>query len=177
MLPGLLDCYIFLSPGMVCSASSQCNGSCSIYLRIYAAITIPATILPIILYGFLYYKARKIKKELVSNAAANARHRKEWKATITFSLLFFALIALVLPNVLISITIAAISPDGIYSPVSYAILVVSSSWILLLTITDPIVIMRDKDVKEVLYKIKNDASCNKRVTETTNVQSSRTTAL
>ena len=177
MLPGLLDCYIFLSPGMVCNASSQCNGSCFIYIRIFAAITIPATILPIILYGFLYYKARKIQKELASNAAANASHRKEWKATITFSLLFFTLIALVLPNVLISITIAAISPDGIYSPVSYATLVVSSSWILILAITDPIVIMRDRDVKEVLSKIKNDASCNKRVTETTNVQSSRTTAL
>ena len=50
----------------------------------------------IILYGFLYHKARKIQKELASNAAANATHRKEWKATITFSLLFLTLIALIL---------------------------------------------------------------------------------
>ena len=170
MLPGLLDCYIFRSTLMVCTTSSQCSYSCFIYLRIYSGIAIPATILPIILYGFLYYKARKIQKKLASNRAANAYYRKEWKATITFSLMFLTVVAVVLPNILTNLIIIAIFPDGDYSPVSYAILVVASSSILLLTITDPIVIMRDRDMKEVLSKIKNAASCKKLVnTETRNV--------
>ena len=182
MLPGLFDCYTFRSTLMVCTTSSQCSYSCFIYIRIYSGITIPATILPIILYGFLYYKARKIQKELASNGAANnANYRKEWKATITFSLLFLTVVAVVLPNILTNLIIIAIFPDGDYSPVSYAILVVASSSILLLTITDPIVIMRDKDMKEVLSKIKNAASCKKLVnTETRNVppqKTSCTTAL
>ena len=182
MLPGLLDCYIFQTTGMVCATSSQCNSSCSIYVRIYSVIAVPATILPITLYGFLYYKARKIQKELASNAAANATHRKEWKATITFSLLFLTLIAVVLPLILINLIIIAIFPDGDYSPVPYTILVGASSLFLLLTITDPIVIMRDKDVKEVLAEIKNACSCKKKFNTavTGNVprhETSRTTAL
>ena len=171
MLPGLLDCYIFRPTVKVCSGSSLCSYSCFIYIRIYTAITIPATILPVILYGFLYYKARKIQKELASNAAAaNANHRKEWKATITYSLLFLTLIAVVLPTIVTSLIIAAIFPDGDRPPWAYTLLVVTSSLILLLTITDPIVIMRDKDVKDVLSKIKNAVSCKKKVnTATRNV--------
>ena len=164
MLPGLLDCYIFRPTAKVCGNSSLCSYSCLIYIRIYSAITIPATILPVILYGCLY----KIQKELASNAAAvNANYRKEWKATITFSLLFVTLIAVVLPTIVTSLIIAAIFPDGDYSPGAYTVLVVAASSILLLTITDPIVIMRDKDVKDVLSKIKNAVSCKKKVNTVT----------
>ena len=65
---------------------------------------------------------------------------------------------MVLPNILTSLIIATILPDGDRPPWAYTLLVVAASSILLLTITDPIVIMRDKDVKEVLFKIKNAVS-------------------
>lgn len=153
MLPGLLDCYIFSVAAKTCLNSSVCGPTCFIYTRSYSVVLVPATILPIVLYGLLYYKARKIQQEL---ATAHANYRKEWKATITYSLLFFTLLVLILPSSAISI-VATVSRSGDFSAASYAIIAINSGILALLVVTDPIVIMRDKDVKEVLYEIKNSA--------------------
>ena len=157
MLPGLLDCYRLSSISRVCFFSSTCSAPCSILVRINSAITVPLTVLPVVLYALLYYKSRRIQKEMASEATGNTlnNYRHEWKATITFSLLFLTLFILVVPIIVINIVIAALFPGRTYPPAAYAIAVVNSALILLLTITDPIVIMRDKDVKEVLSKIKN----------------------
>ena len=161
MLPGLLDCYSFSITAKVCLTSSLCSYSCSIYVRVYSGITIPVTVLPIFLYASLYYKARKIQKEMavmasIAAAAAVKNHRKEWKATITFSLLFISLFVLIVPTTAVAIVIIAISPGGEFSPASYVILVLNSCVVSLLIVTDPIVIMRDGDVKEILKNIKNN---------------------
>lgn len=67
-------------------------------------------------------------------------------------MLFITLFALILPGIVITIIILAISPD--VSPVAYTILVFNTGTIFLLIISDPIVIMRNADMKEVLAKIK-----------------------
>lgn len=157
MLPGLLDCYRFSSTGMVCVVSSRCNNYCSIYARTYSIVILaPATILPVLFYAGLYHKAKKIRIEMTSHTDTTGANkiRNEWKATITFSLLFVTLFVLILPVAVVSIVIIAISSGGELSPVAYTVLVANSGLILLLVITDPIVIMRNPDMKEVLFEIK-----------------------
>ena len=159
MVPGLLDCYWFRTNGKGCAPNAHCNFGCSVYVRAYVSYVIPATILPTILYGLLYCKGRKVQKELASNAAAQDNHRKEWKATITFSLLFFSLFAFNLPSTIIEVTVRAAFSGRMFSAAAYTILTFNSSLFSLLIITDPIVIMRDSDVKEILLGIRNKVFC------------------
>ena len=91
--------------------------------------------------------------------------RNEWKATITFLLCVLTLFALIVPTVGINVILSAFF-RGDNPPAVYTILVASSSLIVLLTITDPIIIMRDKDVKEVLKEIK-DSFCVRAKNNTT----------
>jgi hypothetical protein len=69
---------------------------------------------------------------------------------IPFALLF----VLIVPTTIVSIGVGAIYPDGDYPPAAHALVVVNSFAVSLLVIIDPIVIMRDRDVKEQLLKIK-----------------------
>ena len=177
MMPGILDCYSLRSTGKVCAPSSRCNLNCSVYIRSLATYVVPATIVPIILYGLLYYKGRKIQKELASNAAANANHRREWKATITFSLLFFSLFVLILPNTIIEVVVRTAYAGRMFPAAAHVLLTVNSSVLSLLVITDPIVIMRDKDVKEVLIKLRDFVFCKKFRMPTVKADNQRATAL
>ena len=177
MMPGILDCYSLRSTGKVCAPSSRCNLNCSVFIRSLATYVVPATIVPVILYGLLYYKGRKIQKELASNAAANANHRKEWKATITFSLLFFSLFVLILPNTIIEVVVRTAYAGRMFPAAAHVLLTVNSSVLSLLVITDPIVIMRDKDVKEVLIKLRNFVFCKKFRMPTVKTDNQRSTAL
>ena len=152
MLPGLFDCYTFTSIAKLCVISSSCNLYCSLYVRIYSVMFVPATTLPILLYSILYCKSIKIKRE-VSDLTAHKHYHKEWKATITFSLLFLTLFALILPATVVLAIVIALSSGNEYSPAAYSVLAINSCTLSLLTITDPIVIMRDKNMKEILYNI------------------------
>lgn len=131
---------------------------CSLYVRIYRVIFVPATILPTLLYSILYCKSMKIQKEMALDSAVHRYYHKEWKATITFSLLFVTLFALILPATVILVIVLVLSPGNEYSPVAYTVLVVNLCVFSLVTITDPIVIMRDKNMKEILNKIRNAVS-------------------
>ena len=154
MLPGLLDCYTFSSNEWLCSISSDCNNGCSVYTRGYfIVIVVPATVLPIFLYGRLFYKAKKINKVTpAANAEEGEARKREWKTTITFSLLFISVLVLILPTLTINLILEAVAPD---SPISYVIIAISNSMIFLLVVMDPIVIMRNSDVREIITKIKN----------------------
>ena len=154
MLPGLLDCYTFSSTGLLCSISSQCSQTCSIYIRVYFIVTVPLILVPIFLYGQLYYKGRKIRKESIA-VPAIANQKSELKAMVTFSLLFLTVLVLTLPNYTILSIIAAVFPSGEFSPVAYVVVVVNLSLVSLFTITDPIVIMRNEDVRMILSEIKD----------------------
>ena len=155
LLPGLLDCYSFRQNGWLCSFDAGCNSSCFIVAStLFGIILLPITIFPIFFYARLYCKARQMKKSMATNDWTD---KHEWKATITFFLLFVTVFAMTLPSIAISITIGSIYTHVDPPPAAYALTLLSSGVIYLVIVTDPIVIMRNQDMKEVLSGIKEAA--------------------
>jgi hypothetical protein len=157
MLPGVLDCYRFVDHAKGCLLSSICNQNCSLYVRIYGGLILPITIFPIILYAVLFTKGRKLRREYFAGSTvpeAISARRNDRKALITFALLFVSVCVLIIPTTLLSVSIAA-AFHGDYPAAAYVVQVFNSLTVVLLIVTDPIVIMRDRDVKDVLVKVKN----------------------
>jgi len=156
LVPGLLDCYTFSSVRKLCAISSECNLNCSIYIGIYYIIVIvPATVLPIIMFAMIYCKVRRLKKVLPSTTTKVGHQKQEWNATITlYFLLFVTVLVVVLPNVTIGIVFNTFSE---HSPAVYMTRVVAFCLLSLLVVTDPIVIMQNANVREIMSKIKDDA--------------------
>ena len=155
LFPGILDCYNFQAIVWICSFNSGCNKNCSIFSIIFfTALVIPFTVLPIFLYIKLYWRGRKIRKATVAEVSATDLIQREWKATITFFLLFLSVFLVTVPNITVSVIISRVYPDDEPPPAVYVLSVVSVSVLSLLIITDPIVIMRNKDMREILYEVK-----------------------
>jgi hypothetical protein len=79
------------------------------------------------------------------------RFKQEWKAVVTFFLLFLTVFMIIVPTTLVSIVIHALS----FGAVSHVVVSLNTAVTFLMVVVDPIVIMRNKDVKEVLSSIKN----------------------
>ena len=137
---------------------SLCNQSCLVYARVYIiVIFIPTTILPVVLYTLLYLKVKKIKKAgpatVTSAGGENQPVKRDWKAAITFFLLFLTVFLLTAPpSVLLAILSATLS--NVPAQAGFVILAFVNSVPNFLVVADPIVIMRHSDVKEVLREIK-----------------------
>jgi hypothetical protein len=172
MLPGLLDCYRFTPILKTCGFSSSCSQNCSVYVRAFTVSTIPFMILSVVLYAILYNKTRKIRKADDAAHAAKTYH-KEWKATITFSLLFTTLFAVTVPTMIISSIILALSPSGELSPAAYIIRLICYHVVTLLIAMDPIVIMRHQDVREIISTCFKASQTHERHTIALNEATSR----
>ncbi len=160
MLPGLFDCYAYSPLVDGCNIAISCSRVCSILLIINTAVIIlPSIVISTILYISLFWKAKKIKKSV--NAPANIQARdeqnaakKEWRATtITFSLMFLALYILLFPFffylLVLQIMSAIFDVPRFWSVLSGLLF----NLITFLVVMDPIFIMRNRDVREVLSEI------------------------
>ncbi len=157
-LPGILDCYNFRLSANLCIHSSGCSSACAIATNISIAIIFgPTTIIPIILYSLLYWKAWKvIKANKAMSASANkvGVGKSEWKATVTFFLLFVAVFVFTTPAIVVTIIATSITRNS-PSPVLYVISAITSTMTSLLVIVDPIVMIRNGDVREIMSEIKS----------------------
>ena len=151
-VPAILDCYAFKQNSWLCGFEGGCSISCSIYATVlYGGTHLPVTILPIFFYSILYCKARKIRRNM---AALSGAQKAEWKATITFFLLFLTVFLMTVPSTTISIAISAVYIITHPPPAVYLVQVFAAAVIYLVVLTDPLVIMRNADVRQVLSKIK-----------------------
>ena len=156
LFPGVLDCYMFSPVTWICEVSSKCHKSCSIYLdTFFPVVVFPLTVLPVFFYIKLYYRGRKIRKATVAEGSATDLLQREWKATITFFLLFLSVFLVVLPGISVFFIINRVYDQP--PPAAYVLLVASLYVVSLLVVTDPIVIMRNKDMREILEKVKASA--------------------
>ncbi len=152
LLPKLFDCYTYLPSTYQCTSSSRCSISCSIILNtLNAVVVLPSIIIPTILYGALFWKARNANR----GAAPAANDSSERKATITFFLMFMTLFATIIPHfvwILISVVLRPFN----YLPMSVRTIVGAATANLLpiIVILDPIFIMCNRDVREVISEIK-----------------------
>ena len=150
-IPPWLDCYIFADSTFFCSYSRHCNSNCLVFYFVYLiAIVIPSICVPTVLFISLYVKGRKIRRmESKMLGTANKRISDgEWRALKTFFLLFLAIFLLILPpNFLIYIS------SFLGTIANNIAIKLSSMTITLLVITDPIIILKNADVKEALKKL------------------------
>jgi len=155
-LPGILDCYGYFAPGNICTVLSSCSSQCSVTILVFFTIIFgPSTILPAILYGMLYWKARKIRKSDKELAAASGIGRKnipptEWKTTITFLLFYIAVFSLNTPTIFVGILVGVLVQSGIAPSSSLAVFALFNIPISLLMIIDPIILMRHRDMQDII---------------------------
>ena len=151
----VFDCYAFIPMNWSCGNNEHCNKDCSFSNRITSSIGIPVIFIPVILYAILYIKARKsLSKTTALGGVASSTSHQEWKATFTFFLLFLSVFIVIFPS-LVFFTISNLLYGGSdLPPFMYALNVIASSVISLLVITDPIVIMRNRDIREIFNEIK-----------------------
>ena len=155
----ILDCYRFNEASWVCSISVTCNNACSIFVLVFSlTILVPSTVLPVVLYAALYYKSRKITKSTnvatAGEMALKDLHQRERKATITFFLLFLTVLLVTAPGTIASIIISTAYSDHTPPPGVYIVILVSAQCILLLLVSDPIILMRNADMREVIAKVR-----------------------
>ena len=153
IIPYMLDCYTFRGNAWSCRSASFCHETCTYFFAfaVFAGF-FPAWITPVILYAVLFIKAQKAKK---TSEEMTQVYKKNWKGTITFFLLFISVFAVTLPNITIIFILDSFYDENTLSPAAYALSVVTESFVFLLLVTDPIVIMRNEDVREILTEIKH----------------------
>ncbi len=113
-------------------------------------------ILPSIIasYCCLFWKAKKIaKKDVVSAFGDENSFKKEWRTTITFCLMFVVLFILIAPF-FIWLLVFRIIAVNIETPEWLSVFDgVIFNFVTLLVVMDPIFLMRNRDVRDVLSGI------------------------
>ena len=145
-VPHILDCYLFSDPVLSCVFSPRCGPNCSILFNVWlAAVIIPSIIAPVGIFLALYIKGRLMRRNNskmlgVSTKTFSASERRSLN---TFFLLFLAVfVVTVLPILLLNISRSI-------GEVERILLVQLGNYVVtLLVITDPVVIMRNTDVRE-----------------------------
>ena len=163
----LLDCYGFQQYTWTCTMSAGCTHkrACTFY-NTFTIIFMQATnLVALTLYFMMYCKARKLRNRIEdisqvqqqSLEARSERQRQERRANMTFFLLFLALIGVSLPDSIfnqasnlhhISATMRNVSLNFVIQFLT----VLAQTLHCVLVIIDPVVILRDKDAKEVMLK-------------------------
>jgi hypothetical protein len=160
-LPGLGDCYSFSLIVLTCIRTSNCSIKCSLASGIHVGVLLAfSTIVPFIMYAQLFHKGRKIQREekrhVSETAAATNLQRRMRRSTLTFFILFIAVIAFVLPNSLLTVIIGVVTRllgDELH-PVLYVLTVCNFAVMSIAFIVDPIIIMRNPDMRETLTSLK-----------------------
>ena len=112
-LPGILDCLSFIPQRYFCAPNLSCSEACIKYGSfITYGILAPACIVPLLLYAALLRKAKKLKDS--TPVPEDSTPKKEWRATITYLLLFVALFAVTLPFLIFSHAGATVNKSNHY---------------------------------------------------------------
>ena len=149
-IPQILDCFTFTKPLVFCHRSIECSSACKIFVLIYSMVfLVPALTSSLVFIIALYVKGKMIRKNESAMMGIPKSHMSDsdWKALKTFLLLTIT-IAVAQIGITVTTTMVAIG-----APVE--LMVISSDVFLLYLITDPLVIMRNKDARQAwkqLYK-------------------------
>ena len=151
-LPGILDCYGFTAYINACGSLIMCNRKCSIYGVLIMLVGLMRTVVPTVLYTALYCKAKYLQRETatVAGGADKEQRDREHQATITFFLLFIILFAIAAPTIGVQIVLAQFYPNDQPRPGIYIVQVVIGGITSISFVTDPIVILRDRDMRATL---------------------------
>ena len=165
---GILDCYSFQRNTWACVPTNGCRNrnACSTYNSTSIALSNLCNLIGLVLYSMLFCKARVLQKKVAVTYQPNASSKEERetaadrlkrnrRANITFLLLFLALVGVGIPPFTFFvvgrpvITALDVVPHPAYTVAG----VIGRAFYPLLTIVDPIVIMRNADFREAMSKV------------------------
>lgn len=165
---GLLDCYSFQRHTWACVPSTGCSNknACSVYNSTSIALSNGCNVISLLLYFIMFCKARQLRNKIrtlqksSANCEAGMRDavteslRRDRRANMTFFLLFLSLTGVSIPPFLFFVVgNPIITALNVVPPPAYIIVgIIGRATYPLLTIVDPIVIMRNQDFKEVMGK-------------------------
>ena len=162
---GALNCYAYLPTFKMCTAVT-CSSACQIYtLTAIAVLFAVGALAPFLLYILLYCKAKKLKRRLSlapvptsgpGEARTQSDHftsRQNRRILVTFLILSVALIGSVLPPFVLYLVQFAF-PGKPPSVLLVLQILLGRTFFYALSLADPIVILRNSDVKAVIIKLK-----------------------
>lgn len=161
-MKGGLDCYSYFPSFKTCTAVA-CSESCRIHILTFSTfLFVSSVVLPCALYCILFRKAKKLNNQtrpvLEVCARTNrplrslAQRKRERRALFTFFLLLLVVIGTTTPAYILYATHMALG-----KPSTLLILLqilVGRTCIYFLAVGDPIVILWNRDVVEVIHALK-----------------------
>jgi hypothetical protein len=171
-ISGLLDCYTYSPYTWACHLGEGClyKVTCTIYRSLVTITVALGLALVLLLYVALLIKAKKIRNKIsaeaaMANESQEAREESkriqllERRANTTFFILVLALVgSLFTPVIFVvfgNVALSVLNLSGSPPPSAYTILaILARAPYVSLIILDPIVIMRNPEVREVIIKVK-----------------------
>ena len=162
-LRGVMNCYAYLPAFKICTAVS-CSSTCQIYtLSMLGVLGALGCLVPFLLYILLFCKAKKLKRQLRLTPVTTPggiraptdvfRSQQNRRTLVTFLILSIALVGSVLPPfILYAIQFAF--PGKPPSVLLVLQILLGRTFFYALSVADPIVILRNSDVKEVTARLK-----------------------
>ena len=167
-VPGLLDCYGFQRFTWTCAIVDGCKNprGCNSYRTFVVAFLNIGTFIGFLLYLALLYKAKKLRNrvEITTSSEESAevkeimkrQRQSERRANTTFLIMFAQLVSVSFLGFLVSnLGNAILQALNVQTPPPFfgAVSVVTRNLLPLTVILDPIAIMRNQDIKEVMRGI------------------------
>ena len=145
-----LDCYEYLPSFKMCTALSSCSRACYVFTLTAVGVTAvtggPACF---VLYVSLFCKSLHLRRTTQSTLPSQSQSQR---ATRTMLLLFIALVCCTLPPTVLYMVQFAL---GGFHPTLIAIqILVGRTCFNGLSVVDPIIIMRNRDIREVLKDVR-----------------------
>ena len=157
VLIGVFDCYSFSFTSWICLTAPSCGSTCNtIRLLIGFGIRFPCSLVPVVMYIVLFYKGWKARKNMPVAASdltgEQKKIKREWRATITFFLMFLSLFLFNIPPGVVTAIASTVSISS--NPEWFYIVdTLTLNIFFLIHIADPIFILRNRDVSEVVMEI------------------------
>ena len=156
---GVLDCYAFSTASWNCQWTDSCSHECAMTRQIYGlALLVPMNIIPVLLYAALHCKARRTRGHTQTTqdiAVDNQEVKREWRATITSLLFLDTVLVSVIPGVISLVANSVSAATGSFDSIwFYLIDNITVNLFILLRVLDPIFILRNRDIKDALAKLK-----------------------
>ena len=162
-LHGLLDCYSYAAEFHGCTVGRACkNGTaCDTFAFLSVVFLNSVVVVALVMYFIMFCKAKKVNarvmlsSSVIGNEAAALQQKHSKQAIVTLAFYFTSLFALSSPQLfLTAIPLVLEDAIGFELPVWYNVVHITTvNLVLALSFVDPIVLMRNGDIREVYKKV------------------------
>ena len=156
---GILNCYTYVPAFSFCSVAPSCSRRCAIFAyTVFSTAVLLGGIIPFVLYVVLFCKARRLQRRMRRQSVCSyninssnktefsSKQEHEWRALITFFILFVSLLGCSLPSFVLFVLTFALQQSP-HPAVIILQKLVGRTLMFTLTVIDPIAIMRNQDIR------------------------------